>query len=229
MKKAVLTLTLMVMSLHGFAEKDIPFTMDLPWGTNHMGMYPATFHPIGFSKKGHFAYFIYKTESGGTGYAGLFRFYLLDLVNNSIVEKIEFSDDNKGNLTLEQIWDRHSARIENLLAAWKVKPVSLVLTPLPAILTNGLSFDVHTDIKIRKSESVHHADSFTVSADLGEKTKLIYSQPRADSISVKPAGILKSPWEDRAAVILIEYFSGSEGSLDAYPLVIGCDLAKGFQ
>ncbi len=224
----MLVLGLLALSLPVSARLSIPPRMELPWGDPGMGLYRAAFYPLGFSKKGHFAYFTFKTEADGIGEITEFRFYLIDLVNDSVVEKIDFSDSDQGSLSLEQVWNAQSPRIQNLLDAFKVKSAPMVLIPFPTVLDDGSRFDVKVDI-VDDDDSPYTISSYTIHAIRDGKSKQVFDAPEAHSLGVKPAGMLKSPWEDRAALVFIEYFYSFEGSRDAYPRIVGCHLTKGYK
>lgn len=237
MRKLFFVWILLGLSAAAWSELTPPQEMPLPWGEVGMGLYYARFYPIGFSKKGHFAYCMYKTEADGIGEISLFRFYLVDLVNDTIVDKIEYyrdpsdilPDEDHSSRSFAEVWQEHAVRIEALLEAWKIRPGSQVLHPLPYTLQDGTALDVKVQVRQADEDSYYQVASYRVEAWKGKAKKQVYAKDPAGSLGVSPAGVIVSPWENRAALVLIEYFFGFEASRDAFPLIVGCHLEKGFK
>ncbi len=221
-----------------YGRLDLVPEMKLPYGTNSLGLYTADFYPIGFSPQGHFAYVIYKDLTDGLGEYTDFRFIIQDLRSDKVVYDIRIDNSRGGNepeaIPLEKLWLSFNSKIEENLKEYKIINSITKLSPLPYTHSSGaiLNLKVHN---IRLDENSLDYEfwkirSYSVSAVNGmKKSKLIYENKAPRSLGVYPGGLILSPYEDRAAIIMIETFYGFEGSSDQIPLIIGCHLEKGFK
>lgn len=194
------------------------------------------FYPVGFSKDGKFAYLVEPAdEACGCYFADLI---IQDLRTDKILWKKEYrGEEGSDNTKSEDFWRKNQKAFSA-----KLKQYGIVAGKDFALKTG--SFDYEGDGILPKLEvALDTADlaSYKVKGKItltlaskrrGSKTlyERRYDLKESNSISgAEIGGMIVSPFETRAIVILIETHRGYEGPPDITRLkIVGADLKNGF-
>lgn len=190
---------------------------------------------LGWSKDGKMAYIENRSIEGRGGYD--FYFIIIDLVEDKITYQFKkqwYDNDDYGEspqkrLTFQQCIKVYSKEINKQLKATKIIVKPCEFQNFPAKDSKGK--DVKFDVKITKKETGEFnftCMSYEIYASKDNQSKLINSVDNKRCEYVKATGYLKSPYEDRVALIIAdsEYvFEGNEVFISFY----GCNLSSGFR
>ena len=194
-------------------------------------------YPIGWSKDGNFAYYTEPPdEACGCYFAEL---VIQNLRTDKILWKYsntkdEIRDDNNEE-TIANYWKKHHDEFAAKLAQYKIVPQKDFVLLAPSInyqndvLTPKLAVNV-------KNDNDFYADGDVVlsmiSREKGDKT-LYQKKYDPKEISgfqaAEISGSLISPFEPRAAVVMIEIYRGYEGPPNVTNVkIVGASLTQGF-
>lgn len=196
------------------------------------------FYPIGWSKDGNFAYYTEPPdEACGCYFAEL---VIQDLRTDKILWKYSNTreeirdDDNKE--TIENYWKNHHDEFAAKLAEYKIVPqkkfnlLASAINYQTDVLTPQLAVDVKNDVGIYADGDVALS---LVSQEKGSKTLYRKKYEPKDVSGFQGAegsGSLMSPFEARAAVVLVEIYRGYEGPPNTTRVkIVGAALTTGFQ
>ena len=209
-------------------------------------VYPAliaeSFYPIGWSKDGKFAYYTEPVdEACGCYYAKL---VIQDLLTDKVIWKFDYEQggqDDNGKSTepgnIRELWKKNQKLFSEKLAEnGIVASRSAMLAK--TFTVGGKSYTAKLVEKLGKNpeEDYRRVDYYTVtlsSPRLGSK-KLFTSEDNTKEeywfmLNAGLIGVLKSPYENRVAIIAIEVLKGYEGPPHTGDIqIVGADLTSGF-
>jgi hypothetical protein len=198
------------------------------------------FYPIGWSKDGKFAYYTEPAdEACGCYFAEL---SIVDTVSDKVLWSFEYSgldEENPDKPKYKAITDLW-AKNRKLFSA-KLNQYGIVALARPALLTfpiNHAGDQLGTDLKIEEEtdqekrlySTVKKATLRLTSRRSGAKTVYEEAHPEYGPLTVRVLGYLKSPYEPRVAVVMIEAWRGYEGPPHVTRIkVAGASLTAGFK
>lgn len=196
-------------------------------------MIKEKFYPIGWSKTGAFAYFVEPAdEACGCYFADLI---IQDLRTDKVLWKHEYRGEESGKETLKSHWAKNRKEFSRKLAQFGIRAQQKF------DLQNA--FDYQKDrLTAEVKEKPNVRDVFAVAGNLivrltskerGAKTIYEYKfDPKKYEafLDAELAGGLLSPFEPRAAVVMIETYRGYEGPPNITRItIVGASLTSGFQ
>jgi hypothetical protein len=199
------------------------------------------FYPIGWSKDGKFAYY---SEPGDEACDCYFaKVVILDLVNDKLLWSFKYdgSDDTERKgapKSIRALWGQNRKLFSDKLRAYGIEPGSRFALGMFPFAWKGtrLMADVKlkekTDDDSRLYGTVTQASVQLTSRREGKKTVWdhAFSEDETFPLDVDVVGYVKSPFEDRIAMILIEVYRGYEGPPHATNIeVAGASLSSGFK
>ena len=190
------------------------------------------FYPIGWSKDGHFAYIVEPADEA----AGLYFFEFV--IQNMISDKVVYSwkpDDELEEGSVKQMWKDYA-----MLFAEKLNKYGIIQQKDIKIESTEFShannkFKVTIDNQMGPSDFgfdvVKATEIFIKSPDLGSKRIYKYTEKEASYILGEiVAGVIKSPYEDRVAVVVKKESSGYEGPPNVISqFLVGANLTESFK
>jgi hypothetical protein len=193
-----------------------------------------TFYPIGWSKDGKFAYYTEPADEACGCYFA--RLVIQDLRTDKILWERRYNSEDGGADTLKKYWAKSQKEFSRKLAQYGIqaqKKFSL----------HGSAINYQKDVltpELKVNTTVN--DEMAVSGDIvlqlisKEKgSKTIYENKfdpkQYDSFrSAVISGSLQSPFEPRAAIVLVETHRGYEGPPNITRIrIVGTTLATGFR
>jgi hypothetical protein len=208
------------------------------------GLVPETFFPIGWSKDGKFAYYFEPVdEACGCYYAGLI---IQDMRNDKVLWEFKYNQDDdrdpqtgdmKGQGNIRQLWVKNKKLFsEKLRENGIVASRSVLLGKM--FTAAGSSYTAKATKKMGKNvdgddERVNFYTITLTSPKLGsKKVATTYDHTKDDywfMLDANVIGAIKSPYENRVAIIAIEVMRGYEGPPHTGDLnIVGADLRSGF-
>lgn len=198
------------------------------------------FFPIGWSKDGKFAYYIEPgDEACGCYFAKLF---ITDLVNDKVLWSFEYDGqeevdpDKPKYRAIADLWRKNRKAFSEKLNQYGIipqRPFALLSFPINHAgdqLRTNLKIEEETDEEKRLYSGVKKA-TLEINSRRGG-TKSVYQTANAEygPLDVKVLGYLKSPYQPRVAVIMIEVWRGYEGPPHVTNVKIaGASLTTGFK
>ncbi len=224
-------------------EKAVEKTFPDYFGHEYPHLIPETFFPIGWSRDGKFAYYVEPVdEACGCYYAQL---TIQDLRTDKIIWEYKYNQgdemDENGKMpdldTIEKLWTKNQKLFSEKLSENGIVASNSSL--LGKTFTSGAR-KYTAKANITKGEN---PDGYEPRVD---KISLILSTPKLGSKQVYSVdhskeeywfmldaaviGALKSPFENRVAVIAIEVMRGYEGPPHTADVrIVGADLVSGFK
>lgn len=217
--------------LNGIGESD-PNEEDTP-----AKLMTENFYPIGWSRDGKFAYLVEPPdEACGCYFAEI---VIVDLSTDKIVwkERWDSSDLPKPEEDdLDALWKRKGKAYSAKLNQHRIEPISNEQLVHPTISFDGDVLTPKVDIKI-KTDDVYEVDGTVTLTMTSQKhvSKVIRRDvyKKSDTNGFRTAeitGSLKSPFESRVAVIVVEVMRGWEGPPHTTRIkVVGATLNSGFK
>ena len=200
------------------------------------------FYPIGWSRDGKFAYYTEPAdEACGCYFAAL---VIQDLRTDEVLWKFENDPqsrvDAKGEIAADDIrklWRRNQKLFNEKLREHRIVPAARSI--LLGSTFNAAARRYAAKVTTRKAQD----EGFGLDMVRGVKLELssptlgvkdIYSADyKADTyppLDMIVAGALKSPFENRAAIVMINVYRGWEGPPHTVDVrIVGADLVKGFR
>jgi hypothetical protein len=205
--------------------------------------YTENFYPIGWSKDGNFAYYVEPVdEACGCYFAKLF---IMDLKTDKVLWEFEHEGDSLDEdkaagkpYSLATLWRANQKLFTQKLREYRIEaqgPVSL--RSFPATYAGDV---VTADFKTKEREGLGDQGIYGVVGNItlrlnskryGKKTVLDYTyKEEGIPLYVGLLGYVKSPFEPRIAIIMIEITRGYEGPPNVGGVIIaGAHLATGFK
>ena len=190
-------------------------------------MTEVDFYILGWSKDGKLSYIEEQTLESHHG-CDLY-FHIMDVVTDESVVLMEFKNYTKNYLNIKDFIKKNSSVFDAFLEEYKIDLSPPQYEELPIKFRNeeisikiditGYDKETFVDLEIIKD--------FNVEAVKGDKTKVISYEKNRICNKVIPVGYVKSPYENRAAVIVIYSIYVFEDS-EMFTLIYGCSLDYGF-
>jgi hypothetical protein len=197
-------------------------------------------YPIGWSKDGKFAYY---TEPGDEACGCYFaKLFIKDLINDKVLYSFEYSglddeDPEKPKYRgMNDLWRKNRKLFSEKLNQYGIiaqRAFGLLRFPITHAgdrLSANLKVEEETNEEHRFYSLVRKATLQINSRRGGTKTIYEEAYPEYGPLAVDVLGYLKSPYEPRAAVIMIEVWRGYEGPPHVTHIkVAGLSLTTGFK
>lgn len=204
---------------------------------------PQKFYPIGWSKDGKFAYYYEPVdEACGCYFANL---VIQDMRSDKVVWEFEYDQDKladeQGNMppedNIRKLWNKNRKLFSEKLAENGIVASNAFQMLNPTFTLGGRSYSAKSSIKWGKNadydENVVNVLHVMFTAP-GTGSKKIYTHDRSKeefnfSLNAGIIGALKSPYENRVAIIAMTVERGWEGPPhNGNILIAGADLTGGF-
>ena len=193
-----------------------------------------TFYPIGWSKDGVFAYYVEPPdEACGCYFANL---VIQDLRTDKILWERKYNSEGKPEDTLEKYWAKNQKEFSRKLAEYGIvaqKQFTLhdsAIRYQKDVFTPKLTDNSSTEDNFYIRGSVRLQ---LISKKKGRKTIYFrkFNPKKVEGfLGAELGGSLLSPFEARAAVIMIEVYRGWEGPPHTTEIrIVGADLTTGFK
>ena len=195
-----------------------------------------SFYPIGWSRDGKFAYYVEPPDEACGCYFG--KFVIQDLKT----DKILWEDDYTGEMevvpeeNIESFWPKKQATYAAKMKEHGIEPASTFRLLHPSIVHDGDVLTPRIDVQIETDGVFEVEGTVTLNMDskrLGTKVIMrdIYKKDDLNTIrNAEVAGSLLSPFEPRAAVIVVQEMRGYEGPPNITGIkVVGSTLKTGFK
>jgi len=207
------------------------------------GLVPEQFFPIGWSKDGKFAYYVEPVdEACGCYFANLF---IQDMRTDKVLWEFKYSQDDDidpktgdmlGQSDIRKLWAKNQKLFSDKLSENGIVASRATLLG-KAFTVGGRSYTAKAITKMGKNpdyggERVDRL-TFTLSSPrLGTKTLYTADHSKEEywfTLDAGVIGVIKSPFEDRVAVVGMEVNRGWEGPPhNGDVLIAGADLTSGF-
>ncbi len=196
----------------------------------------AAFYPIGWSRDGKFAYLWEPAdEACGCYFAEII---VQDLKTDKILwkEKIDGEMEPKIPETLENFWPNVQKRFSAKLRQYKIEPGQVFASVHPQIGFGDDRLTPRVNVDIKHDDIYEVEGSITIemiSEKSGSKilSTSVYKPKDLNAIrNAEIGGSLISPFEPRAAVIVVEEHRGYEGPPNITKIrIVGSTLNSGFK
>lgn len=207
------------------------------------GLEAQKFYPIGWSRDGKFAYYYEPVdEACGCYFANL---VIQDMRTDKVLWEFKYSGDDHADPktgamppedTIAKLWKKNVKTFSQKLREHRIVSMTSVLLPT-AFSSRGVSYIASGAVKAGTHPDFgdHLVEKFTItlaSPKLGNKTLAEIDHSKEEYWYTLDAGVLgalKSPFEDRVAVIAMEINRGWEGPPHNGDVrVVAADLTGGF-
>lgn len=204
---------------------------------------PDGFYPIGWSKDGKFAYYTEPVDEACDCYFA--KLFILDLKTDKVLwsfdydsETIEEAQKEKRPYSFNTLWKQKRELFNGKLKEHGIVPQGrFALLPFP-IRQDGEQ--LAATVKLREKAGmeddmriygdIDRATLMLTSRRSGQKVVLERDYPEGMPLDVKALGYIKSPFEQRVALIFIEVYRGYEGPPHVGQVnVAGASLTTGFK
>ena len=200
-----------------------------------------TFYPVGWSKDGKFAYYVEPVDEACGCYFG--KLVIIDLKNDAIVWQFDYSseDDEERNSkkpkSLAALWAANRKLFSSKLNENNIEPQrDARVLPFPvSYKTDRVTPSLKVERKAMSEDERIYGDITRARVELaslqnGKKTVLNQEYPEAKPLYVGMLGYLRSPFEPRVAIVLVEIYRGYEGPPNVGQLrITGASLDKNFK
>lgn len=193
------------------------------------------FYPIGWSKDGKFAYLLEPPdEACGCYFANLI---VQDMRTDKILWNNSYVGSEGADENIKSHWRKNQKSFSRKLAQYKIVPNKnfKLLDSSLAVGKDSVKIDLNSTVELADDlySSTGNIVLKLISKQKGSKIvyQKTYKGEGSDGIiEIKKGGVLLSPFESRAAVILIEIKRGWEGPPHtANVRIVGADLIGGFR
>ncbi len=195
------------------------------------------FYPIGWSKDGKFAYYVEPADEACGCYFS--QLVIQDLRTDKILWERSYSDEKKAEGvpldTLENYWRKNRREFSRKLAQYGIVPTAKFdLRASPINFRNDtLTFNLTENIEFEDIFSIGGFRLQLISKEKGAKTIYKEEFEAKDYSNFQTAeigGALISPFESRAAAVVIETHRGWEGPPNVTQIrIVGAWLIDGFR
>ncbi|KXK01584.1 MAG: hypothetical protein UZ17_ACD001001810 [Acidobacteria bacterium OLB17] len=235
------------------AQRNFRVPAEMPIATRVRAAFPAyfgkqfkfpqllaeRFYPIGFSRDGKFA-FVHEPvdEACGCYFANV---VVQDLVTDKVLWELKVSGDEGQSgddaeiKDIRSLWRLRSALINEKLNEYRIAAGRFALLPLKFRI-GGKRFEIETGV-VQSKDADGNSRSERAMIDLRRGkaavkriATLVYDADAfLQPLDVDTIGAIKSPFEDRVAVLAVEVFRGYEGPPHTARIkLIGASLTAGF-
>ena len=186
------------------------------------------FFPIGWSRDGKFAYVVEPADEACGCY--FFNIVVQNMVTDKISWKWEYNGDDN-SMNLDKIWQANIKMFSDSLNFYRIQSQSFPsLKKLPVKINNELyDFALANDTRLDPDFNIAMIRSVTVTLKVNGKPKKVIFKTDYESHVLSNAikGYLKSPYENRVAVLYIKEARGWEGPPHVLSFsLIGCKPGK---
>ncbi|MCQ2252138.1 MAG: hypothetical protein MJZ61_01675 [Bacteroidales bacterium] len=191
------------------------------------------FYPIGWSKDGHFAYVVEPADEA----AGLYFFQLV--IRNMISDKDVYvwkPEDEMESGSVRQVWKDNQMSFAAKLNEYKIVPDNNIKLLGTEFNTANNKYKVTIENKMETEpdfgfEVVKTTNIFIKSPELGVKQIFSYTENDANiCLGRIVQGVIKSPFEERVAVLVRTEECGYEGPPNVIKtFLVGSDLERSFK
>ena len=212
-------------------------------GAVRQRLYTEGFFPIGWSRDGKFAYYLEPVdEECGCYYAELI---IIDLRTDKILFQFKNNPhdrvDEKGVPIaddMQKLWKRNEAMFVEKLREHNIEQTARFTLMPTTFRSGGKAYTAKVNaIKVNDEDGRNRVRKLSLdlsSPTLGKKS-LFASEYKGEELWGSPldaaaAGVFKSPFENRAAVVMVRVQRGWEGPPHTADVQIaGADLSSGFK
>lgn len=184
----------------------------------------TSFHPIGWSKDGKFAY----AQFHDSYVDGLtIDVIIQDMTTDKVIWKKERYNLEGEDLDYVGLWNKVKSSTEKMLATYDIlldQKIDYRKDSWHRINGQAYKFALTLDKKIQIDCRAKGLGEKTIFKQAISEEDFEYSEMGA---SVR--GIIKSPYEDRVLVLYLISEKGFEFARDEYFALVGCHLTKGFK
>ena len=199
------------------------------------------FFPIGWSKDGKFAYYLEPVDEACGCYFG--KLVIVDLRNDAVVWQFDYTSeddderDSKKPKSLAALWAANRKLFADKLNENNIEPqrgARVLLFPI-SYKTDRVTPGLSIERKPLSEDERIYGDITRARVELssrqnGKKTVFDQKYPEAKPLYVGMLGYLRSPFEPRVAIILVEIYRGYEGPPHVGQLrIAGASLDKNFR
>jgi hypothetical protein len=203
------------------------------------GIMTELFYPIGWSEDGKFAYYVEPPDEACGCYFG--TLVIQDLKTDKILWEDRYNGSDtepiNENETINDHWKDKQKLFSEKLAQYGIKQQKEFKLEYPSFKYENDVFTPKLESKLRSSDDLLYISGFVrltmFSKSKGKKT--IYEQkynPKEVS-GIQGAdltGVLQSPYEARAAIVIVETLRGYEGPPNVTSIkIIGSTFTTGFK
>lgn len=196
----------------------------------------SSLYPIGWSRDGKFAYLVEPPdEACGCYFAEI---VIQDLLTDKILWSDRYSSDSLENPEAENLttfWPKKQKLYSEKLAKYRITPISDLHSFFPAIEFEDDLFTPMVEVRIKTDNDLEVIGNVTVRLESKRRGSKVISREtyRKGQISgfrnAEISGILKSPFDERIAVLIAEEHRGWEGPPNITLIrVSGASLKTGF-
>jgi len=212
---------------------DYQIPNELPYLNTKNDLILERIYPIGWSKGGNFAYIsLPPDEACGCLF---FDVLIIDMKTDKILWHLEYNDEGSGD-NLNSAWWKHKNQIISKLKEFSIIPQQrMVLQNFPF---QNESFTFKKDLKVEYQTDPDFGfdviKKIKLSIERSDKTtkQIVHFVEKEYPMSLRAdvLGLLKSPFENRVAILMMSEQRGYEGPPNTVHLQFaGCDLHEGFQ
>lgn len=191
------------------------------------------FFPIGWSNDGKFAYYSEPPDEACDCYFA--DFLIQDMRNDKVLWTFHFEGKIGGNDSIKTLWRKKRREFSRKLAQYGIvagNRFDLQSSPLD-YRKDALTLKLIQNIEIEDIFAVGDVRVDLLSSQKGSKTIYEQKYKTKDYSSLQSAeigGVLISPFEARAAVVIVETHRGWEGPPNVTQLnLVGAALTNGFR
>lgn len=194
------------------------------------------FYPIGWSKDGKFAYLTEPAdEACGCYFAEIF---IVDLRSDKVLWSGKYTSEGENKPdNLKDHWRKNQKRFSNKLNQYKIIQSKNFANLTESFTSKNDSFQVDLFSDVKLSDDAYSSEGKVeiklISPQKGEKTlyQQVYQGENFKGIMGAGIGtILRSPFEERIAIVLSQTQRGWEGPPHITRItIVGADLNKGFK
>jgi hypothetical protein len=194
----------------------------------------AEFYTFGWSEDGKIAYALVDTPPFRTGYG--FTFAVVDARTDEVLVSIyDHSDqfpEQDGARAHHEAWNRNAAEVQASLERYAIRQVGeTIVEPFP-LQTGTDRYDVAVrEWRVDPATQPYGNGvvGYTVSFSSGRRgTKVVASRGRLWATDVTPVGFVRSPFENRVAIIVAESGNASGDNRFTDFTIAGAHLDLGF-
>lgn len=228
----LILLLLPILTAHGEAGYTLPEAVSLPGVADGEELY-FELRPFGWSRDGAFAYMSVREVDGRGGV--IFRYVVIDAVRDellAVVEDDSFDWDNGAmDPTPEYSWRRSRRSVEEMLRAHSIVQSKSAVRTFPLEAEAGrydASVLISPDAEA-EDPAFDRLESYQVWVRQdGTAAKRISRQRDVFGVDAKVSGYLRSPYEPRMLVVVLEEHYVFEGT-ELHPRLFGSHLNYGFR
>ena len=188
--------------------------------------------PLGFSKKGVFSYILQQNSCrGSSGTNQKLSWIAIDLVKDKVVEQADFEMEPP-NLSVEKVMRKYAKRIEDYNSKYGIVTAEFYKIAVSTVIKSEKDvLAIQTElVEIVEGEDSINPGYQKYHISLWSRKHGIKKLSEIKSI-YKPLrfwGYLKSPFEERIAVLFLSDFRGCEAFPQMRINIVGANLIRGF-